>query len=423
MKILDIAWKDLVRSFRSSFLLVMMFIVPLLITGIIYLAFGGLASGQNQMSMPPARVLVANLDQPDPQIELEAGQLLVEYLQGPELKRIMQVNLARDEASARTAVDHKEADVAVIIPGNFSRAVETPQMRASITLYQDPTLTVGPGVVRTVVGEFVDGLEGGKIAVQVTEHQMSQRGLTLDGNSAEQVAMQYTEWLQGPGHSHGESAGAELLAIRAPTKQNTASDMLTVFLGPVMAGMMILFVFFTGAASAQSIIYEDEGGTLARLFTTPTPRSAILGGKYVSVLMTLVVQVIVLMLAASILFRIRWGEPLVVALAIAGLVVAASGFGVFLMSFVKTTRQAGVVLGAVITITGILGGLVPTGDPSQPSVFDTIGLAMPQGWALRAFKMSMAGANGEVLLPVAVLLLLGMAFFAVGAWMFRRRFD
>jgi hypothetical protein len=36
MKVLDIALQDLFRSFRSGFALVMMFVAPLLITGIIY---------------------------------------------------------------------------------------------------------------------------------------------------------------------------------------------------------------------------------------------------------------------------------------------------------------------------------------------------------------------------------------------------
>ena len=43
MKVLDIALKDMLRSFRSRFALVMMFVVPLLITGIMNFAFGGLA--------------------------------------------------------------------------------------------------------------------------------------------------------------------------------------------------------------------------------------------------------------------------------------------------------------------------------------------------------------------------------------------
>ena len=39
MKVLDIAFKDMVRSFRCGFMLIMMFVAPLLITGLIYFAF------------------------------------------------------------------------------------------------------------------------------------------------------------------------------------------------------------------------------------------------------------------------------------------------------------------------------------------------------------------------------------------------
>jgi hypothetical protein len=41
MKIIDIALKDMLRYFRSAFAVGMMLVVPLLITGLIYAAFGG----------------------------------------------------------------------------------------------------------------------------------------------------------------------------------------------------------------------------------------------------------------------------------------------------------------------------------------------------------------------------------------------
>jgi len=44
MKVLDIALKDLVRSFRNMFFLMFALGMPLLMTGIFYFAFGGLAS-------------------------------------------------------------------------------------------------------------------------------------------------------------------------------------------------------------------------------------------------------------------------------------------------------------------------------------------------------------------------------------------
>ena len=60
MKILDIAFKDLTRSFRSVFAIGMMVIAPLMLTGLIYFAFGG-GSGDSP-SMPAIKVGFVNLD-------------------------------------------------------------------------------------------------------------------------------------------------------------------------------------------------------------------------------------------------------------------------------------------------------------------------------------------------------------------------
>jgi len=61
MKMLDIAFKDLTRSFRSLFAIGMMVGAPLLITGLIYFAFGG---GHTSASdLPAVKVGVVNADQ------------------------------------------------------------------------------------------------------------------------------------------------------------------------------------------------------------------------------------------------------------------------------------------------------------------------------------------------------------------------
>ena len=135
--------------------------------------------------------------------------------------------------------------------------------------------------------------------------------------------------------------------------------------GPIMAGMLIFFVFFMGANGAESIIREDEQGTLARLFTTPTSLAAILGGKFLGVVVSLCIQIVLLLLASSLLFGIQWGQAATVTPGVAlGLIVASAGFGVMLMSFIKNSRQTGPVLGGVMTLTGMLGGLFTTSIPT-----------------------------------------------------------
>jgi len=194
-------------------------------------------------------------------------------------------------------------------------------------------------------------------------------------------------------------------------------------MGPIMAGMLVFFVFYMGANGAQSIIREHEEGTLARLFTTPASALMILDGKFLGVFVTLVIQTAVLLAASALLFQISWGKPSSVVLATLSLIVAATGFGVMLMSFIKSTRQTGPILGGVLTLTGMVGGLITNGIPNIPAVMDKIALTMPQGWAMHTWKLSLAGSSaGVIILPVLVLVILGVLFFAVGLTMFRRRF-
>jgi ABC-2 type transport system permease protein len=159
------------------------------------------------------------------------------------------------------------------------------------------------------------------------------------------------------------------------------------------------------------------------LFHTPTSLASILGGKFLAVVACLSIQVAVLLAASSLLFGIHWGRPLTVLLVAAGLVVAAAGFGVMLMSFIKNSRQTGPIMAGVIVITGMLGGLLTTAIPNLPAGFDAVTRITPQGWALGGLKLALAGAGaGPAALPALVLLALGAAFLAIGVIRFQRRF-
>jgi ABC-2 type transport system permease protein len=174
----------------------------------------------------------------------------------------------------------------------------------------------------------------------------------------------------------------------------------------------------------MSILREDEEGTLARLFTTPTNRTSILTGKFVAVFITVILQGLVLMVAGHYAFRINWGEPIGIALALMGQVIAATGLGVLLIAFVKNTRQGGPVLGGGLTALGMLGGLFTANMPNAlPAAMNLIANFTPQGWVLKSWRMVMEGQSaGELLVPFMVLMAMGIIMFAVGALMFRRRF-
>jgi linearmycin/streptolysin S transport system permease protein len=425
MKIIDIAFKDLLRSFRSLFAIGMMFVAPLLITGLIYAAFGNMSAGTGKFNLPPLKILIVNQDQPVSS-DLKLGQMLLDFFHDARMPSWLEISTANDEATARAAIDQQQAGVAIIVPADFTAQAIAPIGHTSLRLIADPTLTIGPRIVQDILNQFIDGISGGKIALQVVSTQLQANGKSLDPTTQAAIAQDYSAWFQSLQQNLHHSTDP-IIAVQSPTvsTDNAArkTDSSSNMMARVMAGMLIFFAFFGAASSAQSILTEDEEGTLARLFTTPTSRTTILFGKFVGVFIIVIVQSIVLLIASSIVFNITWGQPITIVLVTIGLVVIATGFGLLVMSLIKTARQSGPVLGGALTVTGMLGGLFTVAIPNVPDSFNTLTLFMPQGWALRSWLSTIDGASPtDVLLPVVVMLLLGIGFFAVGVTLFRKRF-
>lgn len=425
MKILDIAFKDLLRSFRSLFAIGMMFVAPLLITGLISFAFGGISAGTGKFNLPPLKIVIVNQDQPTAN-DLKLGQMLIDFFHDPRMPGWLQISAAGDEAAARTAIDQQQAGVAIIVPPDFSAQVTSTTGRTALKLIADPTLSTGPKIVQDILTQFIDGISGAKIALTVISDQFTARNVSFDAVKQAAVAQEYSAWFQALQQNLHHSTDPIIGVISPATSADTAvpqTDSTAMMMARIMAGMLIFFAFYTGASSAQSILTEEEEGTLARLFTTPASRSTILAGKFVGVFIIVIVQACVVMAASSIAFKINWGQPVTAALITIGLVVMAASFGLLLISQAKNARQSGVMIGTVLALTGMLGGLFTVAIPNMPDFFKALSLIMPQGWALRGWLSALDRAGPiDVLLPVIIMLVLGAIFFGLAVTFFRRRF-
>jgi hypothetical protein len=195
--------------------------------------------------------------------------MLIEFLQDEKLASIIQVTVGSSETEARAAVDRRETDVAIIIPENLTAAVERPDTQAAVIVYHEPTLTIAPTIAKMLIGDLLDGFSGAKIAVEVTNRLLTTRGLEHDAATVEAVALRYASWVELAGGSQQGDSADPAIITRMPQEENRPTNAMTLFLGPVMAGMMIFFGFFTGSAAAQSILYEDEEGRFWAASSSP----------------------------------------------------------------------------------------------------------------------------------------------------------
>jgi ABC-type multidrug transport system permease subunit len=427
MKVIDIALKDLLRSFRNAIALVFMFVIPVAVTVLFYFMFGSVA-GDNEFNVPKTSVLIVNLDQGSPEFQtslaggqsqassgsaLSLGDIIQVMLQSSDFATLLDVSVSSDAASARLSVDKQKAGVAVIIPADFTAAFLDPSQQAVLELYQDPTLTLGPGIVKSILDQLMDNFSGAKIAMGVTMAQAQGADKELAGK----VLQQYMTASAAQSHEPGA-----LLETRSPAKAQESSSPLLGVVTQIMGAMMIFYAFYTGTASAQSILQEDENGTLSRLFTTPTTQSTILGGKFLAIGLTVLIQMTTLVVFSILVFGIHWGAPLPVALSVISTVAVSTTMGILINSLLKSTKQGGAVFGGLLTITGMIG-MMPVftqGMTTKPPALEIISLLVPQGWAIRGLFQAV---NGEsILVSVLVLLAVSVVFFAVGVWKFTKRF-
>ncbi len=440
MKLFDIAYKDMLRSFRSAFLLVFMFGIPLFVTGMFYIMFGNLKGQEAQAFQPPiTQVVIANLDTgsddlaqglaaslpPGSQVR-SLGVLVVQALQSPELAQSIQVNLAADAAAAHTAVDSHTAGVALIIPADFSAQFANPNGASTVELYQDAGLSIGPQMVQAILSQLTESLSNVQITVRLMMEHTGAAG-SNDPASTGQIYLAASQAFVALGQNRAEN----LLEVRsaAPAVEKSATSarqtMMTSLIGPIMGGMMIFFAFFTAASCAQTILKEEEEGTLPRLFTTPTPAATILQGKFLAVGLTVLVQISVLLGVSALVFGIPWGSLASVTLTVVGTVAAATGFGICFTSMLKTTRQGGTITGGLLTMTGMLG-MLPVFTNSIPGSSSALGIVsrlVPQGWAVNGLLLGMRSGS----LAAAALNLLGLlgwsvGLMAIGLWRFSKRY-
>lgn len=422
MKIVDIAIKDLTRSFRSLFAIGMTIVAPLLLIGLISLAFGGVFSGSSDL--PSISVGIYNADtQTDTSILIEPlGANIRSMFFDESVQSWITATDFSSEVSLRAALDNREIGVAILIPADFSEQFLAGNRDTQVVILSDPTLTIAPQVAQNMVTAMLDGVSGGGIAIETLLERQKIRGIQPDSDLIASLMARYSTWYRDFQKNLFHNPESAALMMVAPTGETSSENPIQQMLGLMMAGQMVFFAFFTGAYSMSSILDENEEGTLARMFTLPLNRTTILTGKFLAVFLMLIVQGIVLLIAAHFIFNIKWGDPKMVVLVLLGQVVAAAGLGVLLISFVKTSRQSGPVLGGALTALGMLGGLF-TANMTMPEAFNRLAAFTPQGWVVRGWKIVLNGQPAaDLLLPLLVMLAVGVVMFIFGAFRFRRRF-
>lgn len=412
LKLFIIGIKDLKIIFRDRAALILMLLAPFLLTlgmGLVTGRFSGSSTGISDIP-----VIIVNLDQE------QLGNALEEVFTGEELAGLVEPTLSETPEAARKAIDEDTAAAAIIIPAGFTRSVIPQQGEfdieaepLQIEVYANPARPTGAGIVKSIVDEFISRIEEGRISGQTSIVQMIMSG-RITPQQGEQAGMEMAERLE-------DSPSSETLAIKLNTDTNEAEAVEFDVLAYLAPGMALMFLMFTVTYGGRSILAEKAQGTLPRLLVSPTQAAQILGGKVFGIFLTGVAQMLILIGATTLLFQLKWGDPLGVLVLVLAAVFGASGWGMFITAIARTPGQVASVGSAIMLIFGILGGSFISLE-MMPPVVQMLSKITPNAWALDGFTtLALGGTLPHLSTPITALLTMGLILFVIAAALFGKK--
>ena len=416
-KIILIGWKDVTLAFRDRAALILMLAAPFALTlGLGFVT--GRFSGSSTAGVSQIPVVLVNFD------DGELGDALLDVFQSEDLASLIAPTVMDDPALAWEQVDGDYAAAAVIIPTGFTQSIipdpgaQPGQSSGSsgdvvpIELYTNPSRPTSVGVIKTILDGFVSQVEVGRVGAQVTVGQLISHGLIEIQDSARigsQIGIRQA--------SAAQSSTA--ISLRSVTGSGEAVEFdVLAYMAP---GMALMFLMFTVSNGGRTLLAERTQGTLPRLLVSPTSSSQVLAGKVFGIYLTGVAQVLILILASTLLFQLNWGDPFGVLVLVLAAVTGAVGWGMLITATVKTPGQVSAVGSAVMLTFGILGGSFVSLD-YMPAWFVTISKITPNAWGIDGFTtLALGGRLGDILWPVLALLAMGAVLFTIAVLIFSRR--
>ncbi|MBK8822150.1 MAG: ABC transporter permease [Anaerolineales bacterium] len=202
--------------------------------------------------------------------------------------------------------------------------------------------------------------------------------------------------------ANGEAVKFDILAYLAP-------------------GMALMFLMYTVSYGGRSILAEKTQGTLPRLLVSPTSATQILGGKVFGIFLTGAAQMLILIGASSLLFQLKWGDPIGVVLLVLAAVFGATGWGMFITALARTSAQVANVGMSITLIFGVLGGSFVNLDQMPPAI-QAFSKITPNAWALDGFTtLGLGGTLTDLSTPILALLSMGMILFLVSVVLFGKK--
>lgn len=334
--------------------------------------------------------------------------------------------------TARAAVERGRAPAAIVLPKDlrvgFFGDADAPAVRLLVDPSNPVAGTMIPGLLQQAA---MTGLRSEMVHSGIAEFEKVGGALTLQ----QKAAMKMLDLALAQGSSAGEASLGEgmLLPVTIDNVRKERSGETRTMVAYYVAGIGVMFLLFSTAGAAGSLLEDEEAGILDRMLSSPLGMSRLLFAEWLWIMLMGLTSMVVLFLFATFVFGLGpWTLPRVIATAIMTVFTAgaASALGMLLASLCRTRGQLAGISTVIILVMSALGGsMMPRF--LMPDFVKTVGLGTFNAWAVEGYleifwysptSVSLTNLLTNMAAPLGVLLGMVVVFMLL-ARLFARRWE
>lgn len=429
------AARDLRRMAADRRALVINLALPLVLTAVMGLSFGGGLFGKQGISAIPVALVAGDLPEP----------LRERLLAGLEESGFFAPVWA-DSARADALVRAGDVAAAIVLPPQALERLFSADSLV-VEVWKDPASEVKAGIVQEIVQRGVLRVQAGEAAfralwpedyapgaadslalARVFDGDLADVWRNLREPEAADARARAVDFLARQidhqvalGRALAEPGVGLVVSDKAPGSADDGRE--ASLFDYFLPSFAVFFLMFAAAAGARDLHRERARRTLQRQLLGPGPAWPIVAGKWVASVVQGVIMLSVLLLAGALLFRVNlgpdpWTLPVVVALTCA----AAAGVFLLLAMLVRGEKALDNLSTAVILVSAMLGGNFLPVD-NLPAWARAGGQFFFNYWANLSFTRVIADDRSlaQVTTPLLVLGAAGVALLVTIVLLFEAR--
>jgi ABC-2 type transport system permease protein len=382
-----IAWKDLMELFRNRLGLFMLVLMPIFMMGMV----GFIFPSNNSLNHVP--IGLVNQDAGLGGSTIGSQVFLTVLNRINDQTGMMDISSATDLTALKESVQKGGLQGGIVIPSNFTQCILSGQQGALIIVTDNSNPQVSAAMQAALTAVFQ------QMGTMLAQQNAMTLNPALNATSALAIVQPYNIKVEGVVSGHSSYFD---------------------FVAPGIMAMTVMMSVMTGLPAAIS--QEKEVGTLDGMMVAPINRLSIIVGKTLAQTARGLLQGVLILILASLLFgvSIQGNIMLVFALLLLG-VFSFVGLGVVLTSFAKDQETAMMVMMTLMFPMMFLSGVF---FPVQqmPWYMQDISRALPLTYAADALRKVMVLGAGipQITTELTVLIAFGVVMIAIAMPVFKR---